>query len=84
MVSSILPVMAAAAPIPSQSFYLTYSPIWTVALFATALVLACGLMWTLRTLERSSRNADVDRKPLTLAFPHPRRHAVAGAGHHGA
>jgi hypothetical protein len=72
------------AAIPSQAMTLTFNPIWSVALFGTVLALTCGVLWLLKDLERSSRSMSRERRPLSLAFPRPQRHAVAGAGHHAA
>mgnify|MGYP000517407237 CR=1 FL=1 len=80
MVTSILPMLASVAAIPDQTLTLTFSPIWTSALFALALVLTCGVLWLLRKVESSSRVPSRERTPLSLAFPRPARHAVAGAG----
>lgn len=77
MLTSVLPVLASSAAIPDQVMTLTFSPVWTIALFATALALTCGLMWLLKNLEHESRST-TDRTPLTLAFPRPGRPAIAG------
>jgi hypothetical protein len=84
MVTSILPVLASPAAIPSQAMTLTFSPIWMVALFGTALVLTCGAMWLLKNVERQSRSVPRERRPISLAFPRQTRHAVAGAGRNAA
>lgn len=78
MLTSVLPVLASPAAIPDQVVTLTFSPVWTIALFATALVLTCGAMWLLKNVERKSRTASRDRAPLTIVFPRPGRPVVAG------
>ena len=84
MFSSILPVAASSAAIPSQALTLTFNPIWSVALFGSALVFTCAVLWLLKNVERSSRSVTRQRTPVSLGFPHAPRHAVAGAGHHAA
>ena len=84
MLTSVLPVVASAAAIPEQTLTLTIAPLWSVALFGTVLVLACGALWLLKNVELTSRSATRDRRPRTLGFPRPPRHAVAGAGRHAA
>ena len=81
MVTSVLPVVSSSAAIPGQVVTLTIDPVWSVALFGTALVLACGLLWLLKNVENASRRALHDRTSRTLAFPRAARPAVAGAGH---
>jgi hypothetical protein len=78
MLTSVLPVVASSAAIPDQLVTLTFNPIWTIALFAVSLVLACGAMWLLKDLERQSRNATRGRTSVTVAFPRPARQALAG------
>jgi len=82
--SSILPVVASAAAIPSQTVTLTFSPMWSSVLFGSALVLTCGLVWLLKNVERSQRSVGRQRTQLTLTFPPPPRHAMADAGRHAA
>jgi len=84
VLSSILPVAASSAAIPSQALTLTFNPAWSVALFGSALVFTCGLLWLLKNVERRSRSLPRQRTPISLGFPHPPRHAVAGAGRHAA
>ena len=78
MVTSVLPVLASPAAIPGQVVTLTLDPVWSVALFGTALVLACGLLWLLKNVEHASRKALHDRTSRTLAFPRTSRPAVVG------
>lgn len=78
MLTSVLPVLASSAAIPSQTVTLTFNPIWSVTLFGTALVLTCGVLWLLKNVERKSRTTTRDRVPVTLAFPRPGRPAIAG------
>jgi hypothetical protein len=84
VVSSILPVVASSAAIPSQALTLTYAPLWSVALFGSALVFTCGLLWMLKNVERRSRSVPRRRTPVSLGFPPPPRHAIVGAGRHAA
>jgi len=81
VLSSILPVLASTAAIPSQTVTLTINPFWSVALFGTALVLTCGVLWLLKNVERSSRSASRQQRPRSVAFPRAPRHAVAGGPH---
>lgn len=81
MVTSVLPVLASSAAIPTQAVTLTLDPVWSVALFGTAVVLVCGLLWLLKGVEQSSRKVLRDRPARTLAFPRAARPAVASAGH---
>jgi hypothetical protein len=79
-----LPVLASSAAIPTQVVTLTLNPMWSVALFAAALVLTCGVLWLVKNVEQGSRTAIRDRASRTIAFPRASRPAVAGAGHRGA
>lgn len=81
MVTSVLPVLASSAAIPTQVVTLTLDPVWSVALFGTALVLTCGILWLMKNVERGSRQALRDRSSRVLAFPQASRPVVAGAGH---
>ena len=83
MFSSILPVVASSAAIPNQTLTLTINPIWSVALFGSALVFTCAVLWLLKNVERSSRSMS-RRTPVSLGFPPTPRHAMAGASRHAA
>lgn len=78
MLTSAIPVMAFPAAIPDQVVTLTFSPVWTVVLFAVALALTCGAMWLLRNVERRSRNVTREPATVTPIYPRPGRPAVAG------
>jgi hypothetical protein len=84
VVTSILPMLAPVAAIPEQTLTLTFSPLWTSALFASVLVVTCAMLWLLRNVERSSRATRRERTQVSMGFPRPPRHAVAGAGHRAA
>lgn len=82
MLTSAIPVLASSAAIPDQMVTLTFSPVWTVVLFAAALALTCGAMWLLRDVERRSRTVTRERATVAPIYPRPGRPAVAG--HHAA
>lgn len=84
MLSSILPVAASSAAIPSQALTLTINPFWSVALFGSALVFTCAVLWLLKNVEHRSRSVPRQRTPVSLGFPHAPRHAVGGARPHAA
>jgi hypothetical protein len=73
VLTSVLPVVTSTAAIPAQTVTLTFSPVWTVTLFAAALVFACGALWMLRNVEIRSRKQARSRVPVTLPFPRPGR-----------
>ena len=77
MLTSVLPVLASSAAIPSQVVTLTFSPVWTVTLFAAALVFTCGALWMLRNVELGSRKQTRSRVPVALPFPRPGRTVAA-------
>jgi hypothetical protein len=83
MLTYALPLVASSAAIPTQVLTLTLNPMWSAALFATALVLTCGALWLLKNVELASRRSPRDERNRALAFPRPVRPAVAGA-HRGA
>lgn len=68
MLTSVMPALAPAA-IPDQVVTLTFSPVWTVMLFAASLALTCGLMWLLKNVEHDTHSGHADHFPLTLVRP---------------
>lgn len=82
MLTSVIPVLGSQAAIPDQVVTLTFSPMWTVVLFAAALALTCGAMWLLKNVEQRSRAVTRERATVTPIYPRPGRPAVAG--HHAA
>lgn len=82
MLTSLVPVLASPAAIPDQVVTLTFSPVWTLLLFAAALTVTCAAMWLLKGVERRSRNIARTRATVIPIHAHPGHPAVAG--HHAA
>ena len=69
MLTSVMPIMPSSAAIPDQVVTLTLSPVWSVVLFAAALVLTCGVMWLLKNVEHDTRTGRPEHVPLSLVRP---------------
>lgn len=74
MLTSVIPVLASPAAIPTQVVTLTFSPVWTVLLFVASLALTCGVMWLLKNVEHDARSGHADHVPLSLVRPYAASH----------